>query len=848
MMEANYESNSSKIKKMEHVSVPPGFASLTSFYLKRDEKVNKTDKSTNIVPNEIYTHRPWILLDQSSKHKPQESHNDHLPMVKLNPHTNSSLPKGTVFGCPNCSNCIKVLARWHPEDVRREDLGEAPIFHPTEEEFKDTLKYIASIRSRAEPYGICRIIPPTSWKPPSILEEKNVWENSEFVAQIQRIDGHQVQPAPENTAISYDTTETKRRKGMKVAMDSHLGNRSTCTPNQENVQECDYEPKPGPKFSLKTFKKLADEFKFQYFNYKDKNKIMGSDINSAIRQQHWEPSVENIEGEYGRIVQNPTEEIKVFCGNTLEAGDFSSGFPIPTVSDPPEANTYPEYVKSGWNLNNMLSVPGSLLSFESPEAAHKFSPRVHVGMCFSPLKWKVEEHRLYSLCYMHLGEPKVWYSVPGRFDVNFETVWKKYIRDMYAEHPYMHDNMVMQLSCSVLKEESIPVYRCVQHPREFVLVFPGAYHSGFDCGFNCSEATSFAPLEWLPHGQNVVELHCEQKRKTSISYDKLLLGAAREAVRARWETDICMKSTPDNLTCKDAYQRSGILTKALSSRIMSENLKRKFISTSLKSQKMDENFDVNCKRECSICLRDLFLSAVGCSCSDDKFACIDHAKQLCSCSWTEKIILCRYEISELDVLHQALDGKLSAVYKWAKEHLGLTVRSVASKRSKQTPEKLIDSQDLMKEPILQPVRDGYYKWKQSKPQATSNTSEGKQNETAFQVKWSSSSIHSSSYGIHSKKNTASLHSAISNEIKAKEKMAGHHSAAINIGEGSNSAEIKPNSKAIGDFTISKKVGDPKVSDVSTPSSRFLSFIQENVLFEISSDSTSSSTSSESDDA
>lgn len=122
----------------------------------------------------------------------------------------------------------------------------------------------------------------------------------------------------------------------------------------------------------------------------------------------------------------------------------------------------------------------------------------------------------------------------------------------------------MQLSCSVLKEESIPVYRCVQHPREFVLVFPGAYHSGFDCGFNCSEATSFAPLEWLPHGQNVVELHCEQKRKTSISYDKLLLGAAREAVRARWETDICMKSTPDNLTCKDAYQRSGILTKALS--------------------------------------------------------------------------------------------------------------------------------------------------------------------------------------------------------------------------------------------------------------------------------------------
>lgn len=121
----------------------------------------------------------------------------------------------------------------------------------------------------------------------------------------------------------------------------------------------------------------------------------------------------------------------------------------------------------------------------------------------------------------------------------------------------------MQLSCSILKAEGIPVYRCVQYPREFVLVFSGAYHSGFDCGFNCSEAVSFAPLEWLIHGQNVVELYGEQRRKTLISYDKLLLGAAREAVRARWQTDLCRTGTPDNLTCKDAYRRNGILAKAL---------------------------------------------------------------------------------------------------------------------------------------------------------------------------------------------------------------------------------------------------------------------------------------------
>ncbi|MCH95486.1 putative lysine-specific demethylase JMJ14-like, partial [Trifolium medium] len=215
------------------------------------------------------------------------------------------------------------------------------------QEFKDTLKYIASIRSRAEPYGICRIVPPTSWEPPCTPEKKNVLENSEFVAQIQRIDGHQFQHAPETMASSHDTTETKRRKVMKVAADSHLGNRSTCTPNSGNVEGGDNETEHGPKFTIKTFKKLADEFEIQYFNYKNKNKIMGSDKNSAIHLQHWEPSVENIEDEYRRIVQNPTEEIEVLCGDTLEAGEFSSGFPIPTVSDPQKANTYPEYLNSG---------------------------------------------------------------------------------------------------------------------------------------------------------------------------------------------------------------------------------------------------------------------------------------------------------------------------------------------------------------------------------------------------------------------------------------------------------------------------------------------------------------------
>lgn len=120
-----------------------------------------------------------------------------------------------------------------------------------------------------------------------------------------------------------------------------------------------------------------------------------------------------------------------------------------------------------------------------------------------------------------------------------------------------------QLSPSTLKSEGIRTYRCIQYPREFVLTFPGAYHSGFDSGFNCAEAVNFAPFDWLPHGQNAVELYCLQGRRTSISHDKLLLGAAKEAVRAQWELSLLRKITLDNLRWKDLCGKDGILASVL---------------------------------------------------------------------------------------------------------------------------------------------------------------------------------------------------------------------------------------------------------------------------------------------
>nr|CAB3451444.1 unnamed protein product [Digitaria exilis] len=454
------------------------------------------------------------------------------------------LPKGVVRGCAECADCQKVVARWKPSGARRPVLEEAPVYYPSEEEFKDTLKYIESIRSTAEPYGICRIVPPPSWKPSCLLKEKNIWECSKFPTRVQKVDKLQ----------NRKSSKKSRRGGMmkkrrKLSDPEDIGNvNHNQTVMQQNQERFGFEP--GPEFTLQTFKKYADDFSDQYFN-KD---TFGESV----------PSVEDIEGEYWRVVERPTEEIEVIYGADLESGTFGSGFP--KFSAEVKSDVEHKYAESGWNLNNLPRLQGSVLSFEDGDISGVLIPWVYVGMCFSSFCWHVEDHHLYSLNYMHWGAPKMWYGVPGKDAVNLEAAMRKHLPDLFEEQPDLLHNLVTQFSPSLLKSEGVPVYRCVQHEGEFVLTFPRAYHAGFNCGFNCAEAVNVAPVDWLPLGQDAVELYREQARKITISHDKLLLGAAREAIRAQWDILFLKRNTADNLRWKSMCGPDSAICKSLKKR------------------------------------------------------------------------------------------------------------------------------------------------------------------------------------------------------------------------------------------------------------------------------------------
>ncbi|XP_031482471.1 lysine-specific demethylase JMJ18-like isoform X1 [Nymphaea colorata] len=672
---------------------PDGFSSHTSFTLKKNlslvemdmfslssaplgEKAGLDTKcSEDVKVARSLRRRPWInyaMFDVSSEEESQKKPTK-LKQLSLTP-----LKKGVIRGCPNCNNCQKVIARWDPENARRQVISEAPVFYPNEEEFKDPLKYIASIRQTAESYGICRIVPPPFWKPPCILKQKHIWENAKFATRIQQLDKLQNRKPMKKRSRNIGHIKKRKKRCLKMGISCSPSDTSSADIHESFDESEIFGFLPGPEFTLESFQKYADDFIGQYFGMNDT--IPMSSLSNSEDKHGKGPSVDDIEGEYWRMVENPTEEIEVLYGADLETGTFSSGFPKGSTD---YGDSEPDvYVKSGWNLNNLPRLAGSLLSFEQTDISGVLVPWLYIGMCFSSFCWHVEDHHLYSLNYMHMGAPKLWYSVPGNHALKLEAAMKKHLPGLFKEQPDLLHKLVTQFSPMILKLEGVPVYRCVQQSGEFVLTFPRAYHSGFNCGFNCAEAVNVAPIDWLPHGQSAVELYCQQFRKTSLSHDKLLLGAAREAVRALWELHILGRDTPHNLQWSAVCGKDAILTMALKTRIDLEHRRRKFFCSPSQVRKMDVSFDATNERECVICFYDLHLSAVGCECSPETFACLDHAKQLCSCDWSTRFFLFRYELSELNLCMEALGGKLNAIHRWANLDLRLSLSSYVKKEEK----------------------------------------------------------------------------------------------------------------------------------------------------------------------
>lgn len=98
---------------------------------------------------------------------------------------------------------------------------------------------------------------------------------------------------------------------MKTGVDHGTHGTDILGMGEAGSYEAGFGFEPGPEFTLDAFQKYADDFKAQYFRKNENVADLGGDL--TILQGQVEPTLENIEGEYWRMVEKPTEEIEVSC-------------------------------------------------------------------------------------------------------------------------------------------------------------------------------------------------------------------------------------------------------------------------------------------------------------------------------------------------------------------------------------------------------------------------------------------------------------------------------------------------------------------------------------------------------
>ncbi|XP_067409183.1 lysine-specific demethylase 4C isoform X3 [Emydura macquarii macquarii] len=171
-----------------------------------------------------------------------------------------------------------------------------------------------------------------------------------------------------------------------------------------------------------------------------------------------------------------------------------------------------------WNiahLNTILDVVGEDCGI-SIEGVN--TPYLYFGMWKTTFAWHTEDMDLYSINYLHFGEPKSWYAVPPEHGKRLERLAQGFFPSSSQGCDAFLRHKMTLISPSILKKYGIPFDKITQEAGEFMITFPYGYHAGFNHGFNCAESTNFATIRWIDYGK-VAKLCSCRKDMVTISMD-----------------------------------------------------------------------------------------------------------------------------------------------------------------------------------------------------------------------------------------------------------------------------------------------------------------------------------------
>ncbi|KAH7684855.1 [histone H3]-lysine-36 demethylase protein [Dioscorea alata] len=358
-------------------------------------------------------------------------------------------------------------------------LPMAPEYHPTLAEFQDPIAFILKIEKEASAYGICKIVPPV---PPAAKKTTMANLNRSFAAR---------DPNPKKPP--------------------------TFTTRQQQIGFCPRRPRPvqkpvwqsGEQYTLQQFEAKAKQFEKSHLRKLGKRGLGLSPL--EIETLFWKACAD--------------KPFSVEYANDMPGSGFAPLASGKKWREDEAANVG----ETAWNMRGVSRAKGSLLRFMKEEIPGVTSPMVYIAMMFSWFAWHVEDHDLHSLNYLHFGAGKTWYGVPRDARLALEDVIRVHgycgeVNPLVTFAILTEKTTVM--SPEILVGAGIPCCRLVQNAGEFVVTFPGAYHTGFSHGFNCGEAANIATPQWLRFAKEAAVRRASTNFPPMVSHFQLLYALA----------------------------------------------------------------------------------------------------------------------------------------------------------------------------------------------------------------------------------------------------------------------------------------------------------------------------------
>ncbi|KAJ7639289.1 jumonji superfamily protein [Roridomyces roridus] len=390
----------------------------------------------------------------------------------------------------------------------------------------------------------------------------------------------------------------------------------------------DYGFDDGDEHSLSSFQARDAEFRRVWFEshppVKDPDALEIDDPTTS-RIGNVTVSEYDLEKEFWRLVNTQDETVEVEYGADVHSTTHGSA--MPTI----ETHPLDPYSKDPWNLNNIPIVPDSLLRFIKSDISGMTVPWTYVGMTFSTFCWHNEDHYTYSINFMHWGETKTWYGIPGSDAEKFETAIKCEAPDLFQAQPDLLFQLVTLMNPKRVTEAGVRVYACNQRAGEFVITCPKSYHAGFNHGFNFNEAVNFALPDWLGYGRECVQRYREHRKLPVFSHDELLITITQHSQSiktALWLIDSLQEMTDREMAHRQTARATGM------------------------PEILEEQDHPEDQYQCTICKVFCYLSQVTCGCKT-VVACVDHAHLLCERHKDHLTLRKRFSDEELlDTLNQ----------------------------------------------------------------------------------------------------------------------------------------------------------------------------------------------------